>query len=135
MNRRKFLVVFGMGAIAASAAAAAPYEDVVIGQLKSQGYDSITVERTLLGRVKITGQINTGRREIILNPRTGEILRDLWLAKFGGSDGPKIRGALDPDETDADEDEVDDDDVNEPDEPDESDEDSNSGEGGDDNDN
>jgi len=133
MNRRRFLIVFGMGAIAASTAAAAPYEDVVVAQLKSQGYNAITVERTLLGRVKITGQINTGRREIILNPRTGEILRDLWLAKFGGQDGPKIRERLDPDEIDADGDEGDDpDDV---DEPDDEDEDSGGGEGGGDNDN
>ena len=131
MNRRRFLIVFGMGAIAASTAAAAPYEDVVVAQLKSQGYNAITVERTLLGRVKITGQINTGRREIILNPRTGEILRDLWLAKFGGQDGPKIGEAFDPDEIDADAG----DDPDKPDEPDEPDEDSDGGENGGHNDN
>lgn len=95
MNRRHFLVVVGLGSIAASSAAAAPFEEAVVAQLESQGYKSITVERTLLGRVKIVGQIDGGRREIILNPRTGEILRDLWSAKSGKSDGPKIQRSPD----------------------------------------
>ena len=91
MNRRHFLIVFGLTAGFAVSALAATFEDTVVAQLKSQGYQSITVERTLLGRVKIVGQISDGRREIILNPRTGEILRDLWLVKSGGPVVPKIR--------------------------------------------
>ena len=98
--------------------AAAPYEDTVIAQLKSQGYHGITVERTLLGRVKIMGLIETGRREIILNPRTGEILRDLWLTGSGRADGPRIiqerdnsgNGGGDGDQGDDDDDEDEDED-------------------------
>ena len=91
MNRRYFLVVFLIGALAAATVSAATYEDSIVAQLKSQGYNSITVERTLLGRIKIIGKIDTGRREIILNPRTGEIMRDIWLTKSGKSDGPKLQ--------------------------------------------
>ena len=90
MNKRYFLIAFGLWAMVGTSLAAAPYEDTVIAQLKSQGYHGITVERTLLGRVKIMGLIEPGRREIILNPRTGEILRDLWLTGSGRADGPRI---------------------------------------------
>ena len=140
MNRRHFLVVVGLGSIAASTAAAAPFEDAVVAQLESQGYSSITVERTLLGRVKIIGQIDGGRREIILNPRTGEILRDLWSAKSGKSDGPKIQRSPDnsgsgggtnggDDGDDDDDDNIDGDDDDD-DDSDSNDSGSNSGEGG-----
>ena len=91
MNRRYFLTVFALGAVVSTSVAAASFEDQVVAQLTSQGYKSITMERTLLGRVRIIGQNASGRREIILNPRTGEILRDLWLANAGGADGPRIR--------------------------------------------
>lgn len=69
---------------------AASYEDSVIAQLRAQGYKRISVERTLLGRVKITASLNGGRREIILNPRTGEVLRDLWIGADGGVSLPTI---------------------------------------------
>ena len=131
MNRRSFVIVFGVGAIAASAAFASPFEDVVVAQLKSQGYKAVTVERTLLGRIKIVGQINDGRREIIINPRTGEILRDLWLVGSGGSGWPRIRdasGEID-DDIDTDEDEDDDEDPEDGAEEDEDDDD-NDGHGG-----
>ena len=95
MNRRHFLMVFGVGALAGASAFASTFEDAVVAQLTSQGYKSITVERTLLGRVKIVGLLDTGRREIILNPRTGEILRDLWMVNAGGPIVPKIRDKSD----------------------------------------
>ncbi|MDO6457124.1 hypothetical protein Q4560_10980 [Celeribacter halophilus] len=52
--------------------------DQVITQLKSQGYTRITVGRTLLGRTRIVARNDEMRREIIINPSTGEVLRDYW---------------------------------------------------------
>lgn len=72
-----------MGAISASVAVAASYQEAVIAQLRAQGYKKIVVETTLLGRVKISAAFKGGRREIILNPRTGEVLRDLWISPDG----------------------------------------------------
>ena len=50
----------------------------IIQQLTRQGFVDVAQERTLLGRVRITATRNGGHREIIFNPNTGEILRDLW---------------------------------------------------------
>ena len=85
MNRRHFLSVVCLGAVAGTMANAASYEDTVVAQLRAQGYKQIKVERTLLGRVKISAALDGGRREIILNPRTGEVLRVLWIAAEGGA--------------------------------------------------
>lgn len=51
-------------------------EDQVVNQLRRQGYDRITVARTLLGRTRIVAIGPRGSREIVLNPSTGAILRD-----------------------------------------------------------
>ena len=91
MNRRHFLTALCLGSMAATTAQAASYEDLVIAQLRTQGYDQISAERTLLGRVKISAQMNGGRREIILNPRTGEVLRDVW---FPGADAASVSNII-----------------------------------------
>jgi len=59
-------------------------QDVVIDQLQSQGYTSITVNRTLLGRIRIVAISAAYRREIVMNPNTGEILRDYWVVLEDG---------------------------------------------------
>ncbi|MCB6178968.1 hypothetical protein LHP98_12625 [Rhodobacter sp. Har01] len=77
MNRRRFLA---LGAAALAVAQPAHAKDIVaqiVRQLEKRGYSEITVSRTLLGRVRIVGRGSKGSREIILNPATGEILRDL----------------------------------------------------------
>lgn len=65
--------------------------DDVVSELRSMGYDEISVERTLLGRVKIEAEGAAGEREIIVNPRTGEILRDLFIRAQDGSSGRLLR--------------------------------------------
>lgn len=92
MNRRHFMTTLCIGALTAGIAQAASYEESVVAQLRAQGYGKILVERTLLGRVKISASMNGGRREIILNPRTGEVLRDLWIAAGGGGSIPALIG-------------------------------------------
>ena len=96
MNRRHFLGLVG-AAIGSgpSGASAGRFEESVIAQLKSQGYLSIVAEHTLLGRVRIMGQLASERREIILNPRTGEILRDQRFRDVGDNSGPQIKNRSD----------------------------------------
>jgi len=88
MNRRVFLTRCASGVLGAvlagGAATAGSYEDSVVGQLRGQGYRDIDVARTMLGRVRIVGTRRGATREIILNPRTGEILRDVLMADDGG---------------------------------------------------
>lgn len=97
MQRRVFIA----GAIAAltqaGAALASGYQDDVVAQLRSQGFGQIKIVTTWLGRTRITAQKGKLSREIIFNPRTGEILRDLVqngdevvtsrIGDSGGDDG------------------------------------------------
>jgi len=59
--------------------------DQVAAQLKRMGYAEVTVSRTLLGRMRIVGTSSRYRREIVLDPRNGEILRDLRSPLDGSS--------------------------------------------------
>jgi hypothetical protein len=46
-------------------------------ELRDQGYTVETISHTFWGRVRIVADKNDLEREVILNPYTGEILRDL----------------------------------------------------------
>lgn len=87
MNRRAFLSVAVCGVVAAMPALASSFVDEVVRQLRALGFTEIRVKTTLLGRTQITAIRADGAREIILNPRTGEILRDLWVG-LNGRSGP-----------------------------------------------
>ncbi|WP_377508044.1 PepSY domain-containing protein [Octadecabacter sp. R77987] len=120
---RVLAVLFAL--LAAPAFAQTPL-DAVVSQLQSQGYSSISVNRTLLGRIRIVAISEAYRREIVMNPTTGEILRDYWITL--GDDG--AMGALldrpggnghgggyeDDDDDDEDDDDDDDDDEDDDDE-------------------
>ena len=86
MNRRDMLFSAAAGVFAAMvggmALAEGPVEQV-IRQLRAQGFVEISAQRTLLGRSRIQAERGKLRREIILNPTSGEILRDLWLDSDG----------------------------------------------------
>lgn len=66
--------------------------DEIVQQLQHQGYRQITISQTLLGRTRIVATGADRRREIIINPRTGEILRDFWEGDGGG----QPRSLIDP---------------------------------------
>ncbi len=83
MINRRVLIASVLAAMLAHPAAAASFEDVLLGQLRGLGFADISVEHTLLGRTRLLARRDDGTREIILNPRTGEILRDLWVAVNG----------------------------------------------------
>jgi hypothetical protein len=57
----------------------------ITDQLRGLGFEQIDVKQTLLGRTRIVARSAEGQREIILNPNTGEILRDFWQAAPGQS--------------------------------------------------
>jgi hypothetical protein len=50
---------------------------ILIEELKAEGFRYIEVKRTFLGRARIIAISAFETREIILNPTTGEVLRDL----------------------------------------------------------
>jgi hypothetical protein len=87
MNRRMFLALGVSAALCGHMANAQGFADSVVDQLRRQGFSRISVGRTLLGRTQIVAEGNGGRREIILNPRTGEILRDLWQSNSNSGSG------------------------------------------------
>lgn len=93
MNRRQFLVSLGVAAVAAPKAWAQSYAEQIVQQLDDQGFNNIQVEVTLLGRVRIMADATSGHREIILNPKTGEILRDIWFDAAGNPLMPRIVGS------------------------------------------
>jgi ribosomal protein S3 len=79
MTRRSFfirLVALGV-LLPAARRARAETAEAVAEELRAEGYRNVQIERTLLGRIRITGETDTHRREIVIDRGTGEILRDL----------------------------------------------------------
>ena len=87
MKRRVFLVGLAAAStlvVVAGPGMAASYAEDIIAQLTKLGFSNISDETTWLGRIKIVATRSDGIREIVLNPRTGEILRDVWSPVSGG---------------------------------------------------
>jgi len=55
--------------------------DRIVEQLQEQGFDRINVSRTFLGRTRVEAESSTHHREIVINPVSGEIMRDYWEAR------------------------------------------------------
>jgi hypothetical protein len=89
MKRRDFIRLTGGAAAAmlggASGVLADAVGDDIARQLRRRGYSDISVSRTLLGRVRVTGRRGMLEREIIVNPNSGEILRDLVIDSRTGT--------------------------------------------------
>ncbi len=81
MTRAGSILVLSL--MLAGAAWGGPVEDSVTSQLKAYGYTDIKVSRTLLGRSRIVAQSPKASREIVINPFSGEILRDITTATDG----------------------------------------------------
>lgn len=75
------------GLVMALPAHADDFGAAVMRQLQEQGFTEFDMTRTLLGRLRIVATGAAGQREIVLNPLTGEILRDLWLWRDDDGDG------------------------------------------------
>jgi hypothetical protein len=78
MDRRRFIgqMIGAALLLGAGRARAEPVGDVV-SALRGQGYRIKEVRKTLLGRVRIVAETEVVTREVVLDPRTGEIRRDL----------------------------------------------------------
>lgn len=89
--KNAFAAIFALGlAVQAAPLLAQNYEQAILAQLRQDGYEQITVTTTLLGRIRIVADGAQGQREIVLNPRTGEVLRDvLLLANLADDDAYK----------------------------------------------
>ena len=139
MDRRYFVIsLLAIGMNASAALAQTPsVSDQIVRQLRAQGYSQITVNRTLLGRTRFVAIGGDQRREIIINPRTGEILRDFWTtisdqifdssdqdqgASQGSGENEGSQAGSDDDDDDKSDDSYDDSYDDEPDEEDEPDE-------------
>jgi hypothetical protein len=55
----------------------------MVAELTAAGFTYIEIHRTFLGRARLVAYSATEVREVILNPTTGEILRDLVRDSFG----------------------------------------------------
>ena len=55
----------------------------MIAELKAAGFTYIEIHRTFLGRARLVAYSATEIREVILNPTTGEVLRDLAQKNTG----------------------------------------------------
>ena len=94
MFRRAFLLGLAVAVSGAGPGLAQGYADTLLAELRREGYRDIVVSRTLLGRLRVQAARNGRLREIVLNPNTGEILRDLWLVESGDdTGGGKSRGS------------------------------------------
>lgn len=69
-------------------------EGQIVAQLREQGYSRIVVSHTFLGRVRVTADRGDRKREIVANPITGEILRDLLRTdrRYAGDERPSGTG-------------------------------------------
>ncbi len=84
MNKRAFITIcLAAMMLSAGVALSASVSDGIIAQLTRQGFTDISSETTWLGRVRILATRKDGSREIVINPRTGEILRDQFTASNG----------------------------------------------------
>ncbi|WP_425074409.1 hypothetical protein [Sagittula sp. S175] len=84
--RKVFLAISTMLSIAAQSATAQTALEQVVDQLQQQNFSRIEVQRTFLGRLRITAARGGVEREVVLNPSTGAILRDYSTSR-GGDDG------------------------------------------------
>ena len=126
LTRRQLVIGLVVGTALTGPAWARDFASEIERRLTRQGYEIESVARTLLGRVRILARNADGEREIILNPRTGEILRDLWIS--GGRSGQS--SILNDDDDDDRDDDDDDDEDDEDDDGDDGDDNSGSGSGG-----
>ena len=87
MLKRIIIILVLLSPIAAPGNAN-PIADSAVSQLRDQGYNDIQVQRTLLGRIHITAISDSNRREMVIHPITGEIMRDRWWAVDDAANPP-----------------------------------------------
>lgn len=104
MRRRVFLLA---GAVATTMALGAPAAaqssvDAIVTQLRSQGFEVLSIRRTLLGRSRIVAERPDGRREVVVNPRNGVVLRDFFYVREDKDDREEQDEFVDEEDLDED---------------------------------
>ena len=87
INRRHFLQValpaLGLTLVGLGPALSETLEAKVVKGLSRQGYRDMKSSFTFLGRLRVTAEKGETRREVILNRKTGEVLRDVIVGRSG----------------------------------------------------
>lgn len=92
MRKRQSIAAFALAAsLIATPALADEFSDRVVLWLEQQGFTHFEIKRTWLGRIKIEAYANGIEREIVINGRTGEILRDYWEVEHDDSGNASVR--------------------------------------------
>ena len=100
MQRRVFITTLFGALLSVGTAFAASYQDEIINQLAEQGFTRIKVSRTWLGRLRIVATNDRYQREIVINPNTGEILRDYVTDVSTGKPAANVSISSPPDPDD-----------------------------------
>lgn len=100
LSRLVLVLCLVLAPLAATAGRADDVRDYIVRELREDGYSDIRLSRTLLGRMRFVATRPDARREIVVNPRTGEILRDYirFLNSSGGGSGGYGSGYDDDDD-------------------------------------
>jgi hypothetical protein len=73
---RSILAVLSITLLPVTPVMAADIQDQIVEALREQGFTRIEIQRTWLGRLRFEASNGQSEREIVVNPKTGEILRD-----------------------------------------------------------
>lgn len=109
MNRRVFLTAGLLSLALAGPGMANDRVDQIVLALQGEGYSRIEIGRTWLGRTRIVATGEQGTREIVIQPSTGEVLRDVQSEDDSSGRG-RGRGGDDDADDDSDDDDDDSDD-------------------------
>ena len=93
----KLLLAVDLFVAMASAGYAGTVEQKLLASLQAQGYVVVEQSYTFLGRLHVVARIGDVQREIVVNPGTGEVLRDtsVTVIKSGPDDA---QPAISPDD-------------------------------------
>jgi hypothetical protein len=78
MKRLILCCALAFGPLVPAAVAQGVDVQQVVDQLRDLGYREIRISQTFLGRTRIVATSSEYRREIVINPATGAIIRDYW---------------------------------------------------------
>ncbi|MEM7717978.1 MAG: hypothetical protein AAF222_02150 [Pseudomonadota bacterium] len=98
---KRLLLVFMLCVAPITVHANEAVKERVVRELREDGYNDIRVGRTFLGRMRFVANKEGSRREVVVNPATGVVLRD-YVAVIGNADGRSSDArASAPDEEDS----------------------------------
>ena len=89
---KRLLLVLALSLGTVLPALADAISDMVIANLKAQGFAVVQMDRTWLGRMWVLARNSEVQREVVFNPVTGEILRD-YTVLLATLNAPDQRGS------------------------------------------